>query len=369
MRLPLTDPDDCRAVDGEELRRMTDAFLARGGNYFDVASTYHDGHCETAIRRALTERHPRHSYRLCNKMPVMQLTDAAQQQHIFDRQLERCGVEHFDRYMVHCATAEFFERAEAFGCFAFVRRMRERGLVGQSGFSFHGSPELLDRILTQYPDTDFVQLQINYMDWERAPVEARRCYETARRHGKPVTAMCTQKGGLLADVPPAAERILRAVAPELTPSAWALRFAASPEGIDIVLSGMSSLHEVRQNCDAMESAQPLDAFELQTLARAADEIEASTPVQCTACGYCVAGCPADIPIPDYLSLYNSEVESQRTGSGSRRDRYGFYAEGRGAASSCRACGVCERTCPQHLRIIESLRRAAALFEGVQSAAV
>ena len=369
MRLPLTDPDDCRAIDGEELRRMVDTFLARGFSYFDVAATYHDGHCEAAIRRALTERHPRTSYRLCDKLPTMLLDDPAQQEQTFRRQLEQCGVERFDRYLIHCATAEFYNRAESLDSFRFVLRMREQGLADEVGFSFHGSPELLDIILTKYPEMDFVQLQINYVDWDLTPVAARRCYETARRHGKPIVAMCSQKGGLLADIPAQAERILRSVNPDQSPSEWALRFAASPEGIDTVLSGMSSLREVRQNCDAMQNAQPLDAFEAATLARAAVEIIASSPVQCTSCGYCVPSCPADIPIPDYLSLYNSEIEARRTGFGSRRDRFGFYAEGHGAASSCTACGACERRCPQRLHIIESLRRVAETFELQSVAAV
>lgn len=362
MRLPLTDPDDCRAIDTAELSRMVDEFLSRGFDCFDVAATYHDGCCEAAMRHALTERHPRTSYRLCDKLPTMQVENAAQQEDIFRRQLERCGVEHFDRYLVHCATEEFFARAEALESFRFVLRKRDEGLAGEAGFSFHGSPELLERILTEYPQMDFVQLQINYVDWELTPVAARRCYETARRHGKPVVAMCSQKGGLLASIPPSAERLLRAVNPGQSPSEWALRFAASPHGVDTVLSGMSSLREVRQNCQAMENPQPLDAFEIETLARAAAAIVDTAPVQCTSCGYCTAACPAGIPIPDYLSLYNSEIESRRTGSGSRRDRRGVCSSGRGAASSCTACGACERTCPQRLGIIDPLRRISKMFE-------
>ena len=362
MRLPLANADDCRTIDDAELRRMVDHFLKCGFDYFDVAVTYHEGCCEPAIRRALVERHPRNSFRLCDKLPTMQVANAAQQERIFALQLERCGVERFDRYMIHCATEEFYKRAEELGSFRFLLNLRDKGLADEAGFSFHGSPELLDRILTEYPEVDFVQLQINYVDWELTPVGARRCYDAARRHGKPVVAMCSQKGGLLTSVPAAAERILREVNPDQSPSEWALRFAASPEGIEMVLSGMSSLHEVRQNCSAMENPQPLDAFEVQTLARVAAMLVDTAPVQCTSCGYCVAACPAGIPIPDYLSLYNSEVESRITGIGSRRERYSFYAAGRGAASSCAACGRCERTCPQRLSIIDSLRRVAEIFE-------
>ena len=346
MRLPLAERDGRRTVDMAELRRMVDAFLDSGFDCFDVAPTYCEGLCEDAVRRALTERHPRSRYRLCDKLPVMQIADAAHQERTFGEQLIRCGVERFDRYLVHCATEGFWLRAEALGSFDFVLRKRDEGLVGEAGFSFHGSPELLDRILTQYASMDLVQLQINYLDWELTSVCARRCYETARRHGKRVVAMCTQKGGLLAAVPPSAERILRRADSTLSPSEWALRFAASPDGVDTVLSGMSSLREVRRNCKTMQRVQPMDGYELEVLAQAAAEIAAAAPVQCTGCGYCVAGCPSKIPIPECLSYCNST-----SGSGLRTRPV--------AAAECSGCGNCERICPQRLPIIESLRRVAA----------
>lgn len=351
MRLPLAGRDGSRSIDMAELTLMVDEFLARGFDYFDVAATYLDGMCETAIRRALVDRHPRTGYRLCDKLPVMQLADAAQQERTFRGQLERCGVERFDSYMVHCATEDFFRRAEHLGSFGFVLRKRDEGVVGRAGFSFHGSPELLERILTRYPEMDFVQLQINYVDWQLTPVRARLCYETARRHGKPIVAMCPQKGGLLADVPPRAERLLREAAPGVSPSEWALRFAAGPEGVETVLSGMSSLHEVRRNCMTMENPQPPDGFELETLARAAAEIVDAMPVQCTGCGYCLPACPSKIDIPACLTLRNS---SHGVRSGVHR-----------AAAECCGCGNCERSCPQHLPVIESLRRVASGAVGLR----
>lgn len=358
-RLPLVDNTDRRSIDTDEVQRMVDEFLARGFDCFDVAATYHDGCCETAMRRALVERYPRDRYRLCDKLPTMMVERADRQQRIFSEQLQRCGVERFDRYMIHCATDELYARAEALGSFGFMMRKRDEGRIGEAGFSFHGSPELLDRILANHPEVDFVQLQINYVDWYTAPASARRCYETARRHGKRIVAMCSQKGGLLAAVPASAESMMRAVNPDQSPSEWALRFAASPEGVDMVLSGMSSLDEVRQNCAAMENPQPPDGFELETLARAAAEIVGASPVQCTACGYCTAGCPARIPIPDYLSLYNSLVGKRKPARTKARRHQSPDTGGRGAASSCMACGRCERICPQRLRIIEPLRRMAA----------
>lgn len=361
MRLPLADPDDSTAIDIDELSRMVDAFIGSGFSYFDVAATYHDGYCEQALRRALVDRYPRPAYRLADKLPTMQVDNAARQEQIFDDQLRRCGVDRFDRYMIHCATDEFFARAQALDSFRFVMRKRGEGLVGEAGFSFHGSPVLLERILDEWPGMDFVQLQINYLDWESTPVAARRCYETAMRHGLRVVAMCSQKGGLLADVPAGVESMMRRLRPDDSPSVWALRFVASLEGVDTVLSGMTSLRDVTRNVDTMRDVQPLSADERAVLRRAADAILEAAPVQCTSCGYCVPTCPADIPIPDYLWLYNSQVEARRTGFGDYADRYAFCSEGRGAASACTACGNCERRCPQRLRIIDSLACVAAMF--------
>lgn len=359
MRLPLIDPADGTSIDIDELSRMTDLFLERGFTYFDTAYTYHDGHCEGALRRALVERHPRTSYSLTDKLPTLLLESESQQERIFEEQLARCGVEYFDRYLVHCATEAFYVRAERLRSFDFALRKKREGRVRLAGFSYHDSPELLDRILTQYPDMDFVQLQISYVDWEHTPVRSRRCYEVARRHGKPIVAMCPLKGGLLADVPPEVERMLRACRPGDTPSTWAVRFAASLEGVETVLSGMSSLAQLEANTARMLHFEPFDAHERAVVGRAAEAVCRAAPVQCTACGYCVPGCPQEIPIPDYLRLYNADARTAHADRGALQSE---YVRRRGRASDCIACRRCESACPQHLAIVDWLGRVADLFE-------
>ncbi len=296
MRLPLTEPGNPAAIDGKEVARMVAAALERGFTYFDTAWTYHDGASEEALRRTLVERYPREAYRLTDKLPTMLVEHAEQQERIFDEQLRRCGVEWFDGYLVHCATAAFCERAERLGSFDFALRKREEGRIRRVGFSYHDSPELLDELLTRHPEVDFVQLQISYVDWEGTPIRSRRCHEIARRHGKPIVVMCPLKGGMLASVPPRVERMFRERRPEASPASWALRFAASLEGVETVLSGMSSMDELLRNAAFMEHFEPFDRAEYALVERAADLVLEAQPVQCTQCGYCEPVCPERIPI-------------------------------------------------------------------------
>lgn len=346
MRLPLTEPGNPAAIDGKEVARMVAAALERGFTYFDTAWTYHDGASEEALRRTLVERYPREAYRLTDKLPTMLVERAEQQERIFDEQLRRCGVEWFDGYLVHCATAAFCERAERLGSFDFALRKREEGRIRRVGFSYHDSPELLDELLTRHPEVDFVQLQISYVDWEGTPIRSRRCHEIARRHGKPIVVMCPLKGGMLASVPPRVERMFRERRPEASPASWALRFAASLEGVETVLSGMSSMDELLRNAAFMEHFEPFDRAEYALVERAADLVLEAQPVQCTQCGYCEPVCPERIPIRACLSACNG------------RQEYGRIADASERAGACARCGRCEGTCPQHIRIRDWLGRLA-----------
>ena len=360
MRLPLKGGAGPATVDTEQLTDMVDLFISRGFNYFDTAATYCDGASEPALRKALVERYPREAYILADKLPTMNIATAAEQNDIFERQLRECGVDCFDRYIVHCATAAFYERAEELGSFAFAAEKRREGRVKSIGFSFHDSPELLERILTEHPETDFVQLQVNYVDWTHTPIRSRECCRTARRHGVPVTVMCALKGGLLADLPISAERLVKSVSGSADAVAWALRFAASIEGVDCVLSGMSSIGEMERNTKALSDFKPFTAAEYAAAEDVADTICGSTPVQCTSCGYCLPVCPSRIAIPDCLHLYNSY--SRMFGGRNYGDEYAAITDGRGLASECISCGRCERTCPQHLNISGWIGRVADAFE-------
>ncbi len=368
MRLPYRQRGGKREIDLGELEAMVDLFIERGFAYFDTAYTYHEGLCEQALRKTLTERYPRERYRLADKLPTLLLESEEQQERIFRGQLERCGVDRFDRYIVHCATQPFYEKALRFRSFEFALGLRERGLADEVGFSFHGSPELLTEILGRYPDVDFVQLQISYLDWEHSPIRARECYHTARRWGKPIVAMCPLKGGLLSHPPKAVGQLLKSFRPELSPAAWALRFTAGLEGVETVLSGMSSLEQMRSNIASLEHFDGLNEQEAATLREAAALTARLTPIQCTACGYCLPVCPVQIPIPTDLWLLNENFADSSVDIEKRRTTYTNLTHGLGRASDCIACHSCEMACPQHIDIVEWLKQAAAAFEPAQQPA-
>ena len=233
---------------------MVDTFLARGYTYFDTAYFYHGGKSECAVRDALVKRHSRESFLLADKLPLMHLKDADSgeaQARIFHEQLEKCGVDYFDYYLLHSLTAESYETAGRLDTFAFLSRMKEEGKIRRLGFSFHDKADVLDRVLTEHPEAEFVQLQINYLDWEDERVQSRKCYETVRRHGKQVVVMEPVKGGKLAKLPEEAAAILRQAHPDWSPASWAIRFAAGLEGVVMVLSGMSTLGQVEENTQSM----------------------------------------------------------------------------------------------------------------------
>lgn len=362
MRLPLTDPDDQRAVDMPQVKRMVDHFLDRGFTYFDTAYMYHDFTSECIVREALVRRHPRERFTLASKLPTMFLKKEGDQERIFGEQLEKCGVEYFDYYLLHSLNAANYRTAERLGSFAFVARRKAEGRIRHIGFSFHDKAELLDEILTAHPETEFVQLQINYLDWDNESIQSRRCYEVARRHGKQIVVMEPVKGGSLARVPEEVEGLFRAVRSDLSPASWAVRYAASLDGVMMVLSGMSSMDQLVDNTAYMERFEPLDERERETVARAVEILNRTIAIPCTACRYCVAGCPQQIAIPEYFALYNADRQSVNNIFSIQQAYYETYTQSHGPASACIACRKCEKICPQHLPIVEYLRQVAETFE-------
>lgn len=362
MRLPVLDGDQTK-FDYPKIEALFDDFLARGFAYFDTAYTYHGYHAEDAVRRALVERHPRDSFQLATKLPLRDFKDAADIERIFAEQLAACGVDRFDFYLLHNMGHNVYAKCVEHDAFGFVRRMKEAGKIDHVGMSFHDTPELLEEILSAHGEAlDFVQLQINYLDWEQPNVQSRRCLEVARAHGLPVVVMEPCKGGTLANVPAEAERLMRSVHPEASPASWALRFAASQDGVFCVLSGMNDAAQVAQNCDVFADFVPLTGEERAVVDEVRAIINRNVAIACTACEYCTHDCPQQIPIPRYFALYNS-IE-QLTGSFSSHAVYynNMVQAGAARASECVKCGLCEDACPQHLPIRDLLGQVAEKFE-------
>ena len=363
MRLPVLDPQDAVSFDFDAIEKLFDRFLELGMTYFDTAYTYHGYHCEEAVRKALVERHPRDSFQLATKLPLRDFKDAGDMEKIFREQLENCGVDYFDYYLLHNMGHNVYAKCETYGAFDFVKRMQREGKIRVAGMSFHDTPELLDEILPRSGDRlDFEQLQINYIDWEQPNVQSRRCLEVARKHGKPVTVMEPCKGGTLVNIPAEAERLMKGFAPERSPASWALRFAASQEGVFRVLSGMNAMDQVEDNCAALGDFRPLSEEENAVIDEVRKIIQANTAIPCTACEYCTHGCPKRIAIPQYFALYNSM--KRKTGSFSSQNVYynNTVLAGHGRASDCIKCGKCEQACPQHLTIRKYLQDVAGVFD-------
>lgn len=361
MRLPVLED---KSVDIAQLCRMVDCFLEKGGTYFDTAYVYHKGTSETAIKAALVNRHPRESFTLANKLPGWELKCREDVQRIFDEQLERCGVSYFDYYLLHSVEAGHLPFYNRYDCWNWLLEMKAKGLVRHVGFSFHDSPELLDRLLTEHPEMEFIQLQINYLDWENNIIQSRGCYEVAQKHNVPVVVMEPVKGGTLAQLPEKAARILNAANPAVSHASWALRFCASLDNVKMVLSGISDMAQMEDNLGTMVDFRPLSVEEKSVIAEVTGTVLSFPTIPCTGCRYCVDGCLMGIPIPDMIRCLNNSI---LYGKHFRTDNYyqRLAREGN-PASACVGCGQCEGVCPQHLNVIEIMSKTARVFEPSES---
>ena len=363
MRLPLTDPEDFTKVDIAQVERMVDTFLERGFTYFDTAYMYHEFESEKIMRRTLVERHRRDSFTLASKLPTMFLKAEGDQERIFAEQLEKCGVGYFDYYLLHNLNVSNYRKVEQFDSFAFAARMKAEGKIRHVGFSFHDSAELLDEILTAHPETEFVQLQINYMDWDDESIQSRKCYETARATANRSSVMEPVKGGTTGptarggrtSLPHAPARPLaRLVGHPLRGRTGGSDDGAERHVDDGAAGGQHLLHAGFQTAGRRRTGhggngrrhhQPLDRH------------------PCTACRYCVDGCPKKIAIPEYFALYNNVTQSLNKGFAVQEVYYANLTQTHGRASECIACRKCEKSCPQHLPIVEHLRQVSAKFDG------
>ena len=366
MRMPLTDPDNDASVDIEQMKQMVDMFIGKGFTYFDTALMYNGSVSQRVSKEVLVDRYPRDSFTLATKLHNAYIHKPQDRDEIFRKQLEETGAGYFDYYLIHGIEAESYLQYEQFDCFNWLLEKKAQGLVRHAGFSFHDNPELLDQILTKYPQMEFVQLQINYLDWESEWIHSREVYEVAVKHNKPVIVMEPVKGGTLSHLPEEAEKMLKEREPDMSISSWGIRFAASLDNVMMVLSGMSSIGQMADNLSYMEDFRPLSEDEVQMLQKAAGIINSQIAIPCTGCSYCTEGCPMQIPIPKYFSLYNEDMREnlEEKGWTVNFTNYENLTRNFGKASSCVECGQCEAVCPQHLPIIDNMKKIAQHYENM-----
>ena len=355
MRLPRKG----LGTDIGQVKKMVDLFMAAGFTYFDTAYVYPGS--ENAVSKALVERYPREKYTLATKLNAFILapTEKAAKQQFFTS-LKRTGAGYFDYYLLHALMENNYTRYEKLHLWDFVQEQKAKGLIRHAGFSFHAGPQLLDRLLTEHPEVEFIQLQINYADWENPSVASRANYEVARKHGVSVTVMEPVKGGTLARPPQEIQRLFKAYHPDMSCASWAIRFAASLDGIITVLSGMSNEEQMRDNLSYMKDFQPLNDEEQCIIHEAQRILGKAATIPCTACRYCTEGCPKQIPIPDIFAAMNKQL-----GTGQQTEALAAYEAAAAAghrASDCIGCRQCEKACPQHLPITDHLHKAAEMFE-------
>jgi len=361
MRLPLLDATDDKTIDVEQVKTMVDLFLEKGFTYFDTAWMYHSFQSENAIKEALVDRIPRDKYTLATKLHSNYIETKEDRDKVFYEQLKKTGVEYFDYYLIHDIEADSIDKYERLEAFQWLAEKKRQGLVKHMGFSFHATADLLDEILTRHPEVEFVQLQINYLDWESEKVQSRKNYEVCVKHNKPVIVMEPVKGGTLAKVSEQAETMLHHLDPKPSIPSWAIRFVASLPNVKMVLSGMSNIAQMKDNLSYMEDFKPLSDLEVTTIHAVADVINSGITVPCTGCSYCTPGCPMNIQIPKFFALYNKDCREGADHS-ANREAYQKIAETSGLASECIQCGQCEGICPQKLPIIQYLQEVATALE-------
>ncbi len=356
MRLPMKGTE----VDIEQVKNMVDTFMSKGFTYFDTAYVYIQGKSEVALGEAVVKRYPRDSFQCASKLPVSDLKAPEDMERIFQESLDRAGLSYYDFYLLHAMGKRNVEIADRLNAWDFMKQVKAQGRAKHIGFSFHDTPQLLEDILKNHPELEFVQLQINYADWDSESVQSGACYEVARKYNKPVIIMEPVKGGSLVTMTPEIQKLFKDARPDMSVPSWAVRYAASLEGLVTVLSGMSDEKQMNDNVSYMENFEPLTEKERDVVAKAVDILKNIPTIPCTSCKYCVDGCPQKINIPgtfsamNHLSLYNNPDAAK--GMYQRAVRDG------GKAGDCVQCGNCQAHCPQHIEIIETLKKAAATFD-------
>ena len=354
MRLPMKNQE----VDYEQFSKMISIFLENGFIYFDTAHGYIDGKSEIAIRECLTSKYPRESYILTNKLTGFYFNKQEEIRPLFESQLRACGVEYFDYYLMHSQNAAEFEKFKRCQAYETALQFKEEGLIKHFGISFHDKADVLDQILQEYPQIEVVQIQFNYMDFDSPSIESKKCYDVARKHNKQIIIMEPVKGGKLIDLPEEAKKIFDDLHGGSYAS-YALRFTGSFDGIVMILSGMSNEEQMLDNVSFMKDFKPLSEEEMYAVWKVGQIINKQNLIACTACRYCVAGCPKKIDIPKLFDCMNQKRQYSDWNSDFY---YGINTKHGGKASDCIGCGKCENICPQHLPIRALLKDVAQAFE-------
>lgn len=354
MRLPLKDGE----IDFEETNKMVDEFMSAGLSYFDTAHGYLGGKSEIAFRECIAKRYPRDSYTITNKLSENFFNSEQEIYDIFEKQLEICGVDYFDFYLMHAQGKKNYKKYQDCHAYEIAQEFKKQGKVHHVGLSFHDSAEFLDLILTEHPEIELVQLQLNYVDFNDAGVQSKLCLDVCNKHRKPVVVMEPVKGGSLVNLPEEANKVLRELG-EFSNAGYALRFAGSQEGVIMVLSGMSNLEQMKDNIYSMANFKYLSNEEYNAIDKVCKIFKALSLIPCTGCRYCVDGCPMKILIPNLFADLNAKVAYKDWNSSFY---YNVHTLEHGKASACVKCGKCEKICPQHINIRELLEKVAKEFE-------
>lgn len=348
-------------VDYKEFSKMIDKFMEEGFNYFDTAHMYVGTKSETSIRDCLSKRYPRESFVLTNKLSSNCFKKEEDIRPFFEKQLKACGVDYFDFYLMHAQSSENYDQYKNANAYKVAQDLKKEGKVRHVGLSFHDKAEVLDMILTENPEVEVVQIQFNYRDYNDAGVQGKECLEVCRKHNKPVIVMEPVKGGALVNIPKPAQKVFDDLGNNLSYASYAVRFAASFEGIAMVISGMSNMEQMNDNLSFMKNFEPLSDKEMEAVNKVCDIITDTNIIQCTACRYCVDGCPQNINIPELFACYNAKKQDKGLIKWNSKQYYNAHINNNGKASDCIGCGKCEKICPQHLKIRDLLKKVSRDF--------
>ncbi len=360
MRLPTID-NNPEKINYEEVNKLVDYYIENGGSYFDTGYNYHNSMSENAIRKCVIERYPRNKIEIADKMPIYSMTPKDKPKNIFNTQLERCGVEYFDYYLAHNTADVFYNGVcKKLKVFDFMNKAQNEGLITHMGISHHDTPEVLKQVLDENPEIEFVQLQINYIDWLNHAIQAKECYELVKDYGLDVTVMEPMKGGNLVNVPEKVEELFKTYNNQ-SPVNWALSYVLNLENVHMILSGMNQIEQITENINTVKNFNGLTDKQREIISQAREIINDSITIPCTYCDYCAKHCPQSIPISKYFSIYNDE-KSSNVKQMLNYLYYNNYAERYTNASECIKCGACEKVCPQHIEISKELENVVEIFE-------